>query len=100
MLPIFNNDDKDLSLMQTAWAKAINPVLGNPISQGQLLTGLVLASGDNTINHKLGRKLQGWIIVGLNASVTFYDKQATNSMPEKTLVLHTTGAATINLYVF
>ena len=100
MLPIFYTDDKDMSLLQTNWAKEINPVLGNPISQGLLLTGLVLASGDNTINHKLGRKLQGWIIVGLSASVTFYDKQATNSMPQKTLVLNASGAATINLYVF
>lgn len=100
MLPIFSTQDKDVALLQTSWAKEINPVLGNPISSGSVLTHLVLASGDNVINHKLGRKLQGWIVVGNTAAVSFYDKQAANSMPQKTLVLNASGAVTINLYVF
>jgi len=99
-LPYFQTQDKDLSLLQTGWAAQINPVITNPANQTNILKNIVLASGDNTINHLLGRVLQGWFVVGQNASATFYDKQSSNAMPDKTLVLNASGAVTINLGVF
>ena len=99
-LPIFQSPSKEFSLMQTAWASELNPFLNAPICNGLLLVSQVLTSGDNTINHKLGRKLIGWIIVGQNASATFYDKQAANQRKDKTLVLNASGAVTVNIWVF
>lgn len=87
-------------LANNRWSAILNPIIANPMVNGQLLTGLKLVTGDNVINHKLGEKLQGWIVVMNNAGVTFYDKQATNQMPALTLVLNASGAATISLYVF
>ena len=85
---------------QTKWASAINPTLACPIVNGRLIQSVVLTNGTTTVNHKLGRPLQGWFVVGSNAAATIYDKQATNQMPELTLVLVSNAAVTCNLWVF
>lgn len=87
-------------LANPKWASALNPVLANQLMGGNLLQSITVASGANTINHSLGRKLQGYVVVMNNAAVTFYDSQATNQYPDLTLVLNASGAATISLYVF
>lgn len=90
----------DWSLANPKWAAALNPVLGNPLVNGQILTGLTLTSGKNVISHGLGRKLQGYLVILNSASTTFYDSQQTNSMPDLTLILNASGATTVSLYVF
>lgn len=87
--------------MQSRWASILNPVIANPLVNGFVLNDItLLSSGPNVINHKLGRKLQGWIIVGVNAQVFIYDAQATNQTPALTLVLFTSSDCKVNLYVF
>lgn len=88
-----------LPLMQTKWAAVLDPVVSNPLMQGQLLTGIKLINGVNVINHGLGRELQGWIICGINAPATIYDTQASNPRPGLTLQLTSNTAATVSLYV-
>lgn len=87
-------------LAQNKWAASLNPVIANPLIAGRLLPGILVASGNNIINHGLQRKLQGYFVVLNSAAVTFYDNQATNQTPNLTLSLHASGAATISLYVF
>lgn len=101
MLPIFNTPDQILSMLQTKWASELNPLLTNPILSGVQLKRITLATGANSINHKLGRKLQGWIItrwIGSSASV--YDTQDSNSMPELTLNLTSSGTVSVDIYVY
>lgn len=99
-LPTINSDDRVLNMLQDSWSGLLDPVLKNPLVQGRLMTNVTLASGSNTINHLLARKLQGWIIVGRNTADTVYDAQASNSMQDKTLILVASGAITVNLWVF
>lgn len=87
-------------LANPKWAATLNPLLSNPLVNGNLLQNIVVASGNNTINHQLNSKLQGYIVVTNSAAVTFYDRQATNPYPDLTLILVASGAATISLYVF
>jgi hypothetical protein len=82
------------------WSSAINPVLANLLVQGQLLSGVVVKTGANTINHGLGRKLQGYFITLNSAATTFYDSQASNQRPDLTLVLNASGPSNISLWVF
>jgi hypothetical protein len=89
-----------LTQMQQQWASQLNPVLSNELLQGQLLQNQALNNGVTVINHKLGRPLVGWFIVGINAAATVYDSQATNQTPALTLVLNSNAAATVNLWVF
>lgn len=101
MLPIFVSDSKDLNMLQTRWASELNPIIASPISGSLLLKGVEISSGANTINHKLGRKLQGWVVCGMHgAYAQIYDNQQTNLMPDKTLLLQSSGATTIDLVVF
>jgi hypothetical protein len=80
--------------------RTLSPVLSAPLLNGALLQGQVLVTGDNTINHTLGRALTGWIIVRKRGTATIYDKQDTNSLPALTLVLNASAGETVDLCVF
>jgi hypothetical protein len=96
-LPIQQTNILPLSLMQNTWAAQLNPVLSNPTTNPGILTGIILVSGVNVINHKLGRLMQGWKVTDINAAITLYRSAPFNS---STLTLTASGAATINLEVF
>lgn len=87
-------------MAQTTWANAINPVLASPIVQGLLIKDVELINGVTVVNHKLSRKLVGWLIVGINAAATVYDNQANNQTPQLTLSLTSNATATCSLWVF
>jgi hypothetical protein len=90
----------ELPQMQTTWAQALNPVIANPIVKGLILEQVQLVTGTNVINHKLGRKLQGWYTTRVRSAVSLYDQQDTNQTPELTLIIVASAPATINLAVF
>lgn len=99
-LPIFQTASKDLSLLQTNWAQQLNPVIQLPINSGSILQNILLSTGLNVVNHKLGRKLQGWFIVRQNAVANVYDSQDVNPYPDLTLFLNSSADVMINLFVF
>lgn len=100
-LPSFNTKINEFSLMQNSWATILQPIVNLPINSGRLIKDIVLASGTNTINHKLGRKLQGWIVTRMSGSfVQLYDLQNTNQMSDLTLILNSSAAGNIDLFVF
>ena len=92
--------DRNVNQLQQSIAQAVNPLLLNPVTQGNLLTGISLIAGTNTINHGLNTILQGWIVVGINGVASIYDTQSSNPAPGKTLILVSNAAVTVNLYVF
>lgn len=87
-------------LANPKWAASLNPLLSNPLVNGNMLENISVTSGNNIINHGLGRKLQGYFVIMNSANVTFFDRQSTNTYPELTLILVPSGSATISLYVF
>ena len=90
----------NLDMMQNRWAAILNPIIDSPLVNGQLLTEVPLVSGSNTINHRLGRRLRGWIIVGIDGAAQIYDTQASNQMPQLTLTLTSDADVTVALWVF
>lgn len=99
-LPKFQSEDKSLMLLQTAWASQIDPVLRNPLTQGNLLKNVTLASGANVVDHKLGRKLQGWVLTRQRAAASVFDTQDLNPTPALTLTLTSSAAVVVDLLVF
>lgn len=99
-LPSYYTTDVSLSLLQSNWATLLNPVLDNPIVNGQILENVSLVVGPNTINHKLGRKLRGWWIVRQRATGSVYDTQDTNPTPAVTLKLTSDAIVSVDLLVF
>lgn len=101
MLPIFHTKDKDLSLLQTQWSSQLNPLLSLPLLNGLILRNIALQSGDNVIDHRLGRPLVGWLVIRQrDAFYGVYDKQDDNPRPSLTLILNAAGNTNVDLYVF
>lgn len=96
----FQSDDRVFQLMQNSWATAINPIINNPANKSQILQNVELINGSNVINHKLGRKLQGWKIVRQRSAASIYDNQDTNSMPQLTLILVSDAQVSVDIEVF
>ncbi len=86
--------------MQTSWTAQLNPLLANPTSSNSILKSVSLVTGSNTINHLLGRKLQGWSLTRQRAAASIYDDQDNNQSPELTLVLISNAPVVIDLEVF
>jgi hypothetical protein len=99
-LPIYQSGSKDLLILQTNWAAQINPVIDSEINQGIILKNVALINGTTVVNHKLGRKLQGWFPVRQRALANIYDQQDTNSSSQLTLILVSDAAVTVDLFVF
>lgn len=101
MLTKFKTEIQELSLMQTSWAQDLNPIISLPILNQVTLTDVILKVGDNEINHRLGRKLRGWIVIRMKDNFTqLYDKQSSNQMQDLTLVLNSSATGLVDLLVF
>jgi len=86
-----------MDLMQTRWKSLLDPILENPINSISIIDNVALVIGNNVINHRLGRKQQGWLILDIDAASTIYRSADFN---DKTLTLNASAAATIKLGVF
>ncbi len=84
-------------LAQDRWSTILSPVLNSEINQGRLITGIALINGSKVIDHKLGRKQQGYMIVDQDAAATIYRSAALN---DKTLTLTSNAICNIALWVF
>lgn len=94
-------DDVNLSRIQGNVENALDAILSNHLLDSRILTGIVMTAGvDKAINHGLGRKLEGWIVIGVSADTRIFDKQTTNAQPTATLILNSVNTATVNLLVF
>lgn len=87
-------------MVQTRWASILTPLLINPLLDGAVLKQVALSTGANTINHKLGRKLQGYLITMQDAASSIYSTQNTNTMPQLTLQLVASAPVNVDLYVY
>lgn len=111
-LASFNTKIQEFALMQSSWSSTLNPLitklsdvvnddLFNPsLLSANLLTAVALKTGDNRVQHKLGKKLTGWIIIRKRANANIYDKQDSEPRKEVFLALNTSADVTVDLYVF
>lgn len=99
-LALVQTQDRNVNQLQQNIKQAVDPLINNPISSGNILYSVSLASGANSIPHLLNRTLQGWFMTRVRASATFYDTQDSNQTPQLTLNLVASGAAVVDIYVF
>lgn len=95
-----NTPDRILGQIQDNVARVVDPLQKVPLNQGLLLENVALLSGDNVINHRLGRALIGWFITRQRSSAAVYDKQDLNRTPNLNLVLNASADVNIDLWVF
>lgn len=96
-LPKFHTQIQELSMLQTQWANQLDQVLDAPQNKAILLKDISLVVGDNVINHRLGRKPQGWIIADIDGVASIYRSEAFTPL---TLTLNSSAAVTVTLEVF
>ena len=83
--------------MQNVWASQLNPVLANLLVQGRVVPNISLSSGNNVINHLLGRMQIGWMLIDLDQGVTIYRAAPFNNL---TITLNASGTANVSLWCF
>jgi hypothetical protein len=81
-------------------ATVVQPFLNSRILDGVLLKNISLSSGVNTVAHKLGRKIEGWIVVRQRADARIWDIQDSNVNVTSTLKLQTSAAVVVDLWIF
>lgn len=91
--------ERVLNQIQDNLIKSITDLNAIPLNSGVLLSDIVLASGSNTIYTTLPQAITGWIVTRKSANEDIYDEQSTNINP-KTLILNSSGAVTVSLFVF
>lgn len=84
--------------LQANVADALTPLQNKPLLDGQLITATLLAA-TNTIQHKLGRKVIGYLVVSQSASSAFHDNIQVNSS-DSNFTITASVACTVNLWVF
>lgn len=83
--------------MNPILASVLNPIIAAPQTSAKILKTVALINGTTIINHGLGRMMQGWIIIDVDAAATIYRSQPFNP---NTLSLTSNAACTIALEVF
>jgi hypothetical protein len=89
-----------LQQMQNVWAAIIEPIINKPSNNSLILKNISLVAGSNTINHRLGRNLQGWNPVRIRSNATLYDQQDSNQTPQLTLILVASADVVCDIMVF
>lgn len=92
-----NTMDRDLSLIQDNVSNTFNPITRIPILDGQLLTAIELGTASQRIEHTLGRKPLGYIVVMLNQDATVFGTESDSRLITLSASANNT---TCNLWIF
>jgi len=95
-----STENNDINKIQEYIGAAVESLADSPILDGILLKNVSLISGTTAVFHKLNRPLQGYLIVRKRANADIWDSQDSNTAPSRTLILESSAAVTIDLYVF
>jgi myo-inositol-hexaphosphate 3-phosphohydrolase len=96
----FNSENREITLLQANVEAALTALISTGLLNGALLTDIELSSGANTVEHKLGRKIQGRLIVAQSAAADLSDNISSSDNLEQNFVLTSSAACTVSLWVF
>lgn len=93
---LVQTNDRNINQLQQNIQQALNPILSNPLTYGNIVTAKLVA-GPNVINHGLGRLLQGWIPVRqMGANGALYD----TAVDTQSITIVSSAAYTAVFYFF
>ena len=79
----------------------INPILASVIIDGVILEDIDLVStGFTSIEHKLGRKPRGYLVIRRSSAQTVYEDAGDYDNRKLFMKLRASGSVTVNLWVF
>lgn len=95
-----NTDSREQNQVQSNTEQALAPLVRNPLNNGVLLRDVVLAVGNNIIEHKMLRKPLGYIITSQSGVSNFYDNLSLDVETKLNFNLNSSAAVTVSLWVF
>lgn len=95
-LPLFQDQDQTLMLLQTRWKSILDPLLKNSIVNGNQVNGVSI-NGQKAIPHGLGRAPVGWFLTDINGASTVYRSAAFDA---NNLTLTSSANVTISIWVY
>lgn len=90
------SDDDIINKVQDNVNTVIRPIIDSAIIDGVLLNNISLKNGATVVDYKLGRKLQGYIVVRKTANANIWD----GALTTKTITLHSDAACVVSLWCF
>ena len=94
-----NYSNPDLVDLQANLISFLQQFFELPVLSGVTIQNVPLVAGmDNLINHKLGKAIQGWMVIRKNAAADVYEQPV--ALPSKQINLHTSADCTVSLYIF
>lgn len=89
---LFNN-------LQDNIQAVLEPLIRDPFMDGVILKDISLINtlAGQHINHGLGRKPQGFIVVSQDRAASIYWKQSSNTTPDKTIWMFTNSPIPVNV---
>lgn len=93
--------DQDLQRIQQNTQVVFDGILNQTIIQGNLLPSVSLSNGvDTIIQHKLGYRFTGWIIVNKNATGDVWNSSTVNNKPHQQIILQSDADLIVDLWIF
>lgn len=92
-------EDNDLRQVQDAVGFVFQDILSKQIVDGIFIKDVIL-NGIKLVNHGLGRKPIGYLVVSKDANENVWDHQAENKTPLLNLSLESSGPVKVSLWVF
>lgn len=96
-LPVFQDPNQNLMLIQRSWKSNLDPLLKATILNGKQLTNVDLNKGSTTIPHGLSGTQKGWFLTDIQGSANIYRSEPFNNT---NLILTSTSAVTVNIWVY
>ena len=93
--------DNTIKQLQNHVQEVVNPIVDKEVLDGVLVKDVCLeALKANLIEHKLGRKPLGFLIVRKRADSRIWDIQDDNSQPSKTFALTCSHDVQVDIWIF
>lgn len=97
-LPLVSSTDSAITQLSTKWKAILDPVIANPLTQGQQISSISLAANvPTTVYHSLGQAPQGWFPVDNQASANVWRTQPFNN---KTITLEASADTVISIWIY
>lgn len=92
----------DIQALDSNVDDVFGSIFGNPLlNSPTIIEDLVFTSGtDLVINHKLNRRVKGYIIVKASAAANLYTSSTTLINPTAQIILKTDATATLSILFF
>ena len=93
--------NEDLNRVQDNIEKQYNQVVDKEVLDGHILQNVTLVPNKvNLVQHKLGRQIEGWIVIRKRADARIWDVQDCNVNKQISIALIVTSEVEVDLWVF